>query len=342
MSGTGQTVSDVGETALLERVRARLGGGAPDGEVWAGDDTAVLTSPGPRLLFATDTLTADVDFKWTYASGVDVGWKALAVNLSDIAAMCGRPTHAVASVTLTPDLPLATFEEMLDGLARAGERFGCALVGGDIGEGRETSITVAILGTPLDEQPVLRSGARPGDAICVTGALGGAAGGLAVLTSEVLGSDLSPETRAAVDTLVTRHLRPEPRVGVAAALAGAGVTAMIDISDGLAVDLARLVASSEVGCSVATDRIPVDPALETLAGLPGVTLDPPEAAILGGEDFELLFTVSQDRVEDALRAGETAGVAVTAIGEATEGPAELGGRPLDEWRRRGWDHLQNR
>jgi thiamine-monophosphate kinase len=174
---------------------------------------------------------------------------------------------------------------------------------------------------------VLRSGARPGDAICVTGALGGAAGGLIALRE---GLDAPGLTR--------RQLRPEARVEEGVGIARAGATAMIDLSDGLAVDLVRVMEASGTGCEVDVDSIPVDEGLAALANAAA----PLELAILGGEDFELLFTMSEQALGTLRAAAIGPEIAITRIGTVTDGEARLGGDALSEWKERGWDHLLNR
>ena len=198
------TVSELGEAGLLKLLSDRLPAPAA-GEVWAGDDTAVLDRPDGRLLVTIDTLVEGFDFDLSYASGADVAWKALAANASDIAAMCGRPRHAVTSLALPRLTSLAFVDDFISGLVEAGERWGIALVGGDISEAPTLVVTITLLGTAGDALP-LRSGAGVGDAIYVTGSLGGAAGGLALL-----GARSTRDDDAAM-SLRSRQLRPEPRL----------------------------------------------------------------------------------------------------------------------------------
>lgn len=324
-----QRVAELGEIALVRRLVERLGS-PPASELWSGDDAAVIEAHGVRLLFTVDTLTEDIDFDRAYAAGADVGFKALAVNVSDVAAMGGRPSKAVVALTVPADTPVGFVDNVMTGLLEGARRWRVDLVGGDLGGGGEISVCVALLGAPVTT-PALRSGAHPADAICVTGVLGGAAGGLAVLRSG------REEPSAGDRELIGRHLRPEPRVDEGAILASAGCSAMIDISDGLAVDLWRLLESSDVGCEVDPALVPADPALAES----GVVRDPTETAILGGEDFELLFTMEEARLEDARREVEATGTMVTRIGVVTDGDRTIGDRAVDEWRSKGWEHLSN-
>ncbi|CAN5773812.1 thiamine-phosphate kinase [soil metagenome] len=321
-----QTVAAVGELGLLRLVDERIGR-APEGEVWGGDDTAVVSAPGPRLLLTTDLLVAGIDFELAWASGEDIGWKAAVANVSDVAAMGGRPTHALLTVGVAPTAPLALFEGLLEGLVEAMASYGVAVVGGDISEAGELSVGVSLMGRE-GEQVVLRSGARACDVVCVTGALGGAVGGLEALRRGL------PRSGAAA-RLIGRQLRPEARLVAGEALAAAGARAMIDVSDGVALDLARLCDASGTGCTIRSGELPIDPDLRALEGF-----DPVAAALTGGEDFELLCALPADRVGMAGRALRSADVDLTPIGEMTAGPRLIDGRPLETWTERAWQHLR--
>jgi len=283
-----------GEFAFLERLAARLPG-PPAGEVWIGDDAAVLD--GGRLL-ATDLLVDGVHVRTEWASPADIGWKALVVNLSDVAAMGGEPEAAVAAVALPPGGG-AVGDGLVDGLAEAAETYGCPLVGGDLSTGPVLMLSVAVTGTTRPPAPVLRSGARPGDTVFVTGPLGAAR---AVL-----------ERLEAGDAVDPRPLhRPVPRLPEGRTAAEAGATAMLDLSDGLSVDLRRIGRASGVGFRIDAAAVPVGA---------GATL---EQAVLGGDDYELCFTAPAP-VDGAI-----------PIGVATEAlDVLLDDQPLPEG---GWEH----
>jgi thiamine-monophosphate kinase len=319
------TVSELGELELLARILGRIGS-PTEGDRWSGDDTAVLRWPHDRLLVTTDMMVQGIDFELTYATGADIGWKAVSINASDIAAMGACPTHAVAAVGLPPETELAFVDDLMDGIIEAASRYGVALVGGDLSAAREISIAIAMLGTA--GEPILRTGARAGDAICVTGFLGGAAAGLVALRQ---GMPVAPP----VDALMRRQLRPEARVEAGAVLAAIGPTAMIDLSDGLAVDLGHLLDPGDLGCEIEPGAIPIQPGIDAVDGL-----DPLETAVLGGEDFELLFTLDPAKVDQAASELSSQGVNMSQIGEVTAGEARLGERSLEEWRRKGWEHLR--
>jgi thiamine-monophosphate kinase len=252
-----------GEWAAIEQI-ASLAGKLDPPEVGMGDDAAVVAVPaGGRLLLTADLVVEGVHFDLSYCSPSDVGWKALAVNVSDVAAMGGEPLHALVSVVVPAGGDLAGLYEGL--VASAGEH-GCRVVGGDLSSGSELVVSVVVTGRVAGAGPVLRSGARPGDTVFLTGPLGASAAGLALLLADP----------GASGPLAEAHRRPHARVAEGLAALSAGATAMIDVSDGLATDLGHVARASGVGVSL--DEVPV---------AAGATL---EQAVGGGEDYELLFT----------------------------------------------------
>jgi thiamine-monophosphate kinase len=290
------------ELQLVEALRLRFGGGAP-GETWIGDDAAVLRAPAGPLLLCIDPMVEGVHFL-PEAGGAAVGWKAVARNVSDVAAMGGRPLHAVVSVIFPEDLRIDV-GDLIDGLADAHARL-CPIVGGDTSSGPTLTITVAVTGTVDDGgAPVLRSGARAGDAVFVTGPLGlGVAGWHALAAGERTGP------------AVERYTTPTPRVAEGTAARLAGATSMIDLSDGLALDLRRVATAS--GVAVIVDDVPV---------ADGATRD---EAMTGGDDYELVFTAPDvDRVRDAFA---SAGLREpTVIGRVVDGDG-VTGLPEGGWR----------
>jgi thiamine-monophosphate kinase len=236
---------------------------------------------------------------------------------------------------LHPDTPVETVDGIADGLDACARRWGVALAGGDLSSATEMVVSVSLIGSASRGQEVRRSGAQIGDALYVTGHLGGAAAGLAGLQAGIAPED---ETWAG---LIARQLRPEPRVEEGERARMAGASAMIDISDGLAVDLAHLIDASGVGCDVDPALLPVDPGL-TAVDLPEVTADPTTLAIIGGEDFELLFAIDERLEEPLRRSFESLGTNLTRIGAVTDGDALIGDEALDTWRKRGWEHLRTR
>lgn len=304
-----------------------------------GDDAAVIRQrAGFDTVITADLLVEGIDFELGSggATARDVGHKALAVSLSDVAAMGARPTMCLLSVGVTRERWRARFlEEFYGGVGRLAERYGVAVVGGDLSRTPERVVVDSVvLGEVRKGRAVLRSGARAGDQIFVTGSLGGAAAGLGVLREREAGARL---TRAE-GRLVKRQLRPEPRVEWGRLLCEERLaSAMIDLSDGLSSDLAHLCRESGVGASVEAESLPLDPLLKSLSLTETEALS---LALDGGEDFELLFTAPRKRA--ARVPAEVGGVRVTRVGEVTDDPKRLTlvregrARPL---KARGFEHF---
>ncbi len=312
-----------GEFAAIEAIRSRLPGPTEAGETWIGDDAAVLScrpeAGGPGwLLLAADTVVAGVHADLSLTGLDDLGWKAVAESVSDIAAMGGEPGHAVVTVAGPAGTPL---QLLYDGVAAAAVAFGCPVVGGDLTNARDTVVTVAVTGRCAGS-PVLRSGARPGDVIWLTGPVGAAAAGLRLLRAAGAGEVLDPDVVSPPDfrSAVQAHTRPVPRLAAGRAARVPGATAMIDVSDGLSADLDHIATGSGVG--IRLDAVPVHPA---------ATL---EEALTGGEDFALVFCAPESATVQAAFAGLDTPV---RIGRCTADPAErsLAGQTF---RVKGWEH----
>lgn len=279
--------------------------------VGPGDDCAVLAASAGPLLVTTDLLTEGVDFILTEAGGRAVGRKGMGVNLSDIAAMAGRPTAAVVAVALPREGGRGLAEELYHGLREVADSYGVAVVGGDTNSwDGGLVVTVTLLGEAVGRGPVLRSGAKPGDWVFVTGPCGG--------------------------SIVGRHLTPTPRVKEALVLhAAVELRAMVDVSDGLAADLNHILEESGCGAVLSADAIPVHADAVELSRRTGRR--PLDHALGDGEDFELVFTVSAADGANLLHAPPVAGL--TKIGECLES-----GLWLEEQGRRtpleptGWTH----
>ena len=290
-----------------------------------GDDCAVLRL-GEGLLWvaAADMLVEGRHFETSWASPRDVGFKAVAVNVSDVAAMGGTPRFVLASGGgPDPDVTLGCME----GLFEACEEFGTYPLGGDTTGSPALVVDVAILGQ-LSGPPVLRSGARPGDFLAVTGELGASAAGLLALTGG------APEGH--VRRLVRKHLRPEPRVLAGRTAARLGARAMIDLSDGLASDVRHVSESSGVGCRVDLGLLPV--ADDTREYASSLGRNPEILAATGGEDYELLIS-APETVMGSLAAESD--VPVTVVGEVVDGGGVAfvrDGEPVDDLS--GWDHFR--
>ncbi len=302
---------------LFTRAAPRRGEGVVLG---IGDDAAVLRPPRGELLVATvDAVVEGVHFERGW-SPEEVGWKALAVSLSDLAAMGARPLWTLVALAVPLGEDLGRLTRMGRGLWRCARRHGIAVVGGNVSAGSEMSVTVTALGSA--RRPFRRSGARPGDAVLVSGTLGDAALGL------------SP---GAPPPLVRRQRRPAPRLALGRALVGIA-TACIDVSDGLVQDLGHLCRASRAGAILRLPDLPLSRAYRAAARqLP----DPWEAALAGGEDYELCVAVPPSDVPTALAAGRRVGTPLTVVGRIVSG---RGVRVLDDrgrphpLRRGGYDH----
>ena len=334
----GRSVAQVGEDAL---VRLFGGGGRPAGRgvlVGPGDDAALVRPPpGARLLLTADLLAEGVHFRRSWAPPALLGWKLGAVNASDVGAMGGRPLWALLSLSLPPELPASFVASLRRGLREAGRAFGFALAGGDTcASAGGVVLSLALVGA-VGPHALLRTGARSGELLFVTGNLGASALGLAAL--ERFGP--LPGLPRGLRPAARRHLRPLPPVGFAAALARRGLaTAALDVSDGLARDLGRLCAASGVGAEVDADALPVAPSAVAAAALLGD--DPRAAALQGGEEDELLFTAP---ARDAARVAALArgmGVRVTVVGRILPRGRGLrlreGGR-TSRLEARAWEHF---
>lgn len=333
-------VGEIGEREIIQRVRRRVGPPAPGVSVGIGDDSAVLAmAPGRSLVATTDLLIESIHFRRRYAMPADVGWKAMAVNLSDIAAMGGAPRFALVAFACAADTPLEEIDALYAGIQAAAEPYGVQIVGGDTSASPGGWVVNITLLGEIDGAPRLRSAARAGDVVAVTGFLGAAAAGLATFES-LSEPAVSPED---LERVRRAHLRPAPRVAEGMWLGAAnGVHAMIDCSDGLATDLGHIASESGVGARVKLDRLPVDP--PTLRVAAALGLEPSRLATTGGEDYELLVTLAPEKLE-ALAAGLKAatGTSLTAVGEILPARHEI--QFLDSHGRQvalggGFDHFR--
>ena len=327
------------ERRLIEIIR-RAARRAPGVRVGIGDDCAVLEpAAGSLLLATTDLLIEDVHFRRRWATPTDIGWKSLAVNVSDIAAMGGRPRWGLIALACPEAVSLEEAEAFYAGVQALATEHDVAIVGGDTcGSPRGWVINVTLLGEAV-RAPILRSTARAGDVIAVTGSLGRSAAGLALLEANPAPAGVAGDARAEV---TAAHLRPRPRTREGQWLSEAGgVTAMIDVSDGLATDLGHLCEESRLGARVELARIPVDASVRDVARALG--RDTIHWATGGGEDYELLLTCSPEAF-DRLASGlaRATGTRLSPVGEttpATEGIQYLdaGGRAVSV--RQGFEHF---
>jgi thiamine-monophosphate kinase len=276
-AGSSKTLGALGESAVLARIFPRLPSSAAQ-LLGPGDDAAVVAAPDARFVVTTDLMVHGPDFRLAWSTPHDLGWKAAASNLADAAAMGAVPTALVVAVAAPADSPAALLEGIADGLrdACAALAPGCGVVGGDLSVSDTLTIAVTAFGDLEGRAPVLRSGARVGDAVAVSGALGAAAAALRVLFSEAVDAGGAPDAAraAALRDRTAAQLAPIPPIGDGRLAALAGATAMIDLSDGLAIDAGRMAAASGVAIDFESAALGADAAL----------------ALGGGEDHSLLAT----------------------------------------------------
>ena len=300
-----------------------------------GDDTAVVAVPSGQLLLTTDAIVDGIHFRSADERWYDIGWKCAVSNLSDIAAMGGVPDHALVTLGVPKGVTEETYSDFYAGMNEAFGRFGGIVVGGDVVSSPTMFVNLALTGHPglnSSGTPVwlLRNAARVGDLLCVSGPLGGAAGGLEVL--------LSGESNPSGQILVDRHFRPTPRIELGNLLVSTGVECAMDVSDGLIGDVEKIAQASYVEITIEMSEIPLPAELIFMFGTSSIDL-----AMSGGEDYELVFTAPEKTVEQLQQVDATD---VCVIGRVTDGDTH-GGRVsvIDaagenyEPLRKGWDHL---
>ena len=283
-------MSSSGEFGFIDYINAVFP--VPEGTVGIGDDCAVLTAGEGELLFSTDLLMEGVHFLRSESSPEDVGWKAAAVNLSDIAAMGGKPVATFLSIALPKDAQGEWAERFIEGYRQISSQYDVPLLGGDTTSSlRDIAVNVGILGRCQSGKRLMRSGAKVGETIYVTGPLGDSAAGLQAILKGIRRSE-------DVKTLIERHKRPLPRVDAGVILIQSGkVGAMMDISDGIASDMRHIMKASKVGAVIELDRLPLSSELISVCAEQG--WDRYWLSTSGGEDFELLFT-GPDGLENEL------------------------------------------
>lgn len=279
MGGTGGLISDVGEFGLIDRIDQALAGQSAGGvQVGIGDDAAVLTAPGDRVVIATDMLVEGRHFRRDWSSAADVGAKAAAQNLIDIAAMGARSTTLVVALGLPAELPVDWVTDFYAGMREEAQAQGATIVGGDLVRSERIVVSVTALGALIGAEPVQRSGAQPGDVLAVAGRLGWGAAGLSILSRGFR------TPRALVDA----HRRPAPPYDAAAAAVGAGATAMIDVSDGLIADVGHVARASQVAIDIDPTLLVVDEPVASAAA--AFNADPLVWVVTGGEDHAVAAT----------------------------------------------------
>ncbi len=333
------TIASLGEFGLIDRIAGLAPAQDPNLVVGIGDDCAAFRpTPGLLTLATCDVQVEGRHFLRQRIGPYELGRRSAAINLSDIGAMGGRPRYALVSLALPEATEVAWVDELYRGMREELGRFGAYVIGGNLsGSADGVVIDITLLGEVVQERMLLRSGARPGDAVLVTGRLGDSALGRLAL-ERAMG-----RTDAAAAKLVQAHLTPTPRVREGQAIAETGLGAsLIDVSDGLAGDLGHICERSKVGARLEASRLPISKEAKAAAASLGVDVLP--LALHGGEDYELIVTCKPGQASRLARAVEQAtGTPLTQIGTITKGPGmtlvlpDGAERPLEP---RGWDHYR--
>lgn len=309
-------LKDLGEGGLIRQIRERFGARADELPVGIGDDAAVIDiPPGHSLIFCSDLVAENSHFLRDLHPPASVSYKAIAANVSDVAAMGGVATHFLISMAMPPDLDWTWIEEFFRGVESACSRFEIALAGGDSSSSDRIFVDVSMIGHVPAGMAVRRSGAKAGDTIYVTGMLGSSALGLERLRAGQTG-----------DAAVKRHLQPEPRYKIGPAIAGRA-HAMIDVSDGFSTDLTHILQESKVSARIYRDRLPSWPGTED------------RHVLHGGEEYELIITGPPDLP------GMIEGIALTAVGDIIESAVENQAFLVEGTREsvlnpKGWQHFE--
>lgn len=294
-------ISSLGEFGLIERIKKEFHPVHPSTQLGIGDDAAVMEGGDEFLLLSKDMMLEGIHFDLAYMPLQHLGYKAVASNVSDIAAMNGTPTQIAIGLALTNRFSIEAVDALYQGIKLACENYNVDLVGGDTtASPYGLVISISILGKVAKNKIAYRSGAKENDIICVTGDLGGAYMGLQVLEREKAVFKSNPNMQPDIqkyDYVVRRQLKPDARMDIIYELEEAGVvpTSMIDISDGLASELLHLSKNSGVGMKIFEDKVPIDN--QTFETAMEFNLDPITCALNGGEDYELLFTIDQKDFE---------------------------------------------
>ena len=339
-------ISQLGEFGLIKHLTEKFSLKNSSSEVSVGDDAAVINPEGKKVVVTTDALAEGVHFNLGYVPLKHLGYKAVVVNVSDLAAMNATPTQILVSLAVSNRFPVEALEEIYDGIALACERYNVDLVGGDTTSSNTgLVITITAIGLENEEKIVKRSGAKPNDLLIVTGDLGGAYFGLQVLEREhsvfLANPNMQPEMEG-YDYILQRQLKPEARTDIKKILEELDIkpTSMIDVSDGLASEILHLSDQSKVGFRLYEDKIPLDSLTMTTAE--EFNINATMAALSGGEDYELLFTISPNDFEKIRNHPD-----FTIIGHAVnedEGNFMVlsGSNELAQITAQGWDAFLNK
>jgi thiamine-monophosphate kinase len=327
-------VAEIGEFGLIDLLHKKLDyarlNTLPELVLGIGDDAAAWQCSGGLQLGTVDAMVENVHFTPATISWTDLGWKSLAINLSDIAAMGGIPKYALIALALPPETPVENVSAIYDGIIELSKQHRVGIIGGNITRAPQISITITVIGQSEGKDILTRAAARPGDTIAVTGYPGSAAAGLEMLAKKL---EFRPRSSK---FLKNAFVRPVPRLAEGRILLQNGIAAAIDISDGLIGDLRHICEASRVGARIVTDLLPIHETLKS--GFKDKAL---ELALSGGEDYELLFTGKAELINTVRKEIRCP---VTVIGEITDdkpGKIQLvdAGDKMLDIKRAGWEHF---
>ena len=299
-------INEIGEFGLIEKLRRKIGKRSDRIKLGPGDDCAVVTAPDHNMLITADTLIEDVHFELHYISPEMLGKKSIVVNLSDIAAMGGTPLYILISLGVPISTKVEFVEKLYLGFESMAKKYNCNIIGGDISKSiNGLIISITVIGEVKENVLIRRAGARIRDKIFVTGNLGNSAAGLEILKKS---------TPVKKNKMIEKHLSPKPRLQEGQILAQKiGVSAMIDLSDGLASDLKRICEESKCGARIYLDKIPLSYALRKFKK--SINKNILDYALFGGEDYELLFTIKQKKFPQLQKQWKKMKTPITNIGE---------------------------
>lgn len=335
-------IEKIGERGLIRRIQSKFPPKDQSIVIGIGDDAAIISpTPGRFLLFSTDTLREDIHFKKTYCTFYDIGWKAVAVSISDIAAMGGTPRYLLLSIAVPIKTSVRDIDSLLNGVADITVRYDISLIGGNVARSKGgVTIDTTVIGELIRGSGLIRSGAHAGDLLYVTGKIGRSAIGLSLLKSSL---NIRPIPDGPNTSFMSGHLRPMPRVREGIIIGTNRLaTSMIDISDGLLADLGHICEQSNVGAYIYSHFIPVPEVPDRLKKR--LAKDPLFYALYGGEDYELLFTVRKKDKGKLEAICKREGLDVTFIGEIvprSRGIKIVGGDGVEGvMNTRGYDHFK--
>ena len=337
-------ISELGEFGLIEHLTKNIEIKAPSTIKGIGDDGAILDFKDKKIVVSTDLLIEGVHFDLSYMPLRHLGYKAVVVNLSDICAMNAKPTQITVSLAVSNRFPLEAIEELYDGIILAAKLYNVDIIGGDTTSSQKgLIISITALGEATDDQIVYRNGAKENDLVVVSGDLGSAYMGLQVLEREKQVFQVNPNNQPDLDNytyLIERQLKPEARYDIIQLLQNLEIkpTSMIDISDGLSSEILHICKQSEVGCSIYEEKLPMDP--QFISVCEEFNIDATTIAINGGEDYELLFTISLEDF-DKIKANPN----LSVIGHITSKQNGMNlitiAQTQIQLKARGWNSLEN-